>query len=74
MESTTAHQHSNDRLLFTSEVAHKYGFSEPTLRWYRSMGIGPKSWKAGRRVRYRESDVLEWLAAQESKSARGGVA
>ena len=45
----------------------------PTLDWYRAMGRGPKSFKVGRRVRYRESDLLEWLAAQEEASARGGV-
>lgn len=60
-------------ILFTPEVSERYGIPEATLRWYRSMGLGPKSFKVGRRVRYRESDVLEWLAAQEKKTTRGGV-
>jgi predicted DNA-binding transcriptional regulator AlpA len=60
-------------LLGIPETSGLTGTPEATLRWYRSVGIGPKSFKVGRRVRYHKSDVLEWLAAQENKSARGGV-
>jgi predicted DNA-binding transcriptional regulator AlpA len=42
-------------------------------RLYRSHGIGPKSWKCGRCVRYWPSDVLAWMAAQEATTAKGGI-
>jgi hypothetical protein len=35
-----------------------------TLRFWRHKGIGPKSFKVGRRVMYREDDVAAWLEAQ----------
>jgi hypothetical protein len=38
---------------------------EGTLRYWRHLGSGPKSFKMGpRRVVYREQDVLEWVDAQ----------
>jgi DNA-binding transcriptional MerR regulator len=56
-----------------TEVSGALNIPVPTLRWYRATGIGPKSFKVGRRVRYHKADVLEWLAAQEAKTAVGGV-
>ena len=35
-----------------------------TLRWWRHRGIGPRSFKLGRTVRYRRHDVLRWLSQQ----------
>jgi predicted DNA-binding transcriptional regulator AlpA len=55
------------------EVSAFTGIPEPTWRWYRSVGKGPKSFRLGRRIRYHKADVLAWLDEQESKSARGGV-
>lgn len=55
------------------EVSDATGIPEATLRWYRSVGKGPKCFRVGRRIRYRKSDVIAWFAAQESASARGGV-
>lgn len=55
------------------EVSAYTGIPEPTLRWYRSRGMGPRSFRVGRKIRYRKADVLAWLDEQERKSARGGV-
>ena len=51
-----------DRLLTVSEVAEMTRLSAATLRYFRHEGTkGPKSAKLGRRVVYRESDVLAWI-------------
>jgi predicted DNA-binding transcriptional regulator AlpA len=63
----------NDELLSISDAANMSGHSVATYRWYRANGIGPKSWKCGRYVRYWRSDVLAWMAAQEAATTRGGV-
>lgn len=60
-------------LLGISEVSELTRVPESTLRWYRAAGIGPKSFKVGRRVRYRYEDCLEWITAQEAHTAVGGV-
>ncbi len=62
----------DDELLGISDAANLSGHSIATYRWYRSNGIGPKSWKCGRYVRYWRSDVIAWMSAQESTTARGG--
>lgn len=54
----------NDKLLTITEVAELTRLSEATLRWFRYCDKGPKSGKLGRRVMYRESDVLTWIDQQ----------
>lgn len=57
-----------ERLLLTSEVAEMTRLPEATIRWFRHAGKGPASAKLGRRVVYRESDVLRWIDAQFAAS------
>ena len=53
------------RLLNSAEVARIIRVPCATLRYWRHIGIGPKSFKMGpRRVLYREEDVLAWAAEQ----------
>ena len=53
------------RPLKIPEVSAMTGIPEATLRWYRHAGVGgPRSFKLGRRVMYREEDVLAWMQAQ----------
>ena len=60
-----------DKLLTVSEVAEMTRLSAATLRYFRHEGTkGPKSAKLGRRVVYRESDVLAWIEAAFSDEAR----
>lgn len=59
--------------LGTKQVSAETGIPESTLRYYRHCGIGPASFRMGRRVVYRRVSVESWIAAQEAASMRGGV-
>lgn len=62
----------NDRMvqcnmLTTAEAAEYIGFSEISLRRWRSQGTGPKYLKLGaRRVRYRREDLDAWVDSGSS--------
>jgi DNA-binding transcriptional MerR regulator len=60
-------------LMTTKDVESEYGIPEGTLRYYRSTGKGPASFRLAGRIRYRRSDILSWIADQEKASRRGGV-
>ncbi len=51
-------------ILTLDEVANLTRTSPNTLRFWRHQGTGPHSFKLGRRVMYREEDVLAWMQAQ----------
>ena len=53
-----------DRLLTITEVADLLRKPVATLGWWRHVGEGPRSFKIGRRVFYRESDVHDWIDQQ----------
>lgn len=59
----------SDKLLTVPEVAEMTRLPEATIRWFRHAGKGPKSAKLGRRVVYRESDVIAWIEAQFTAEA-----
>lgn len=50
--------------LTTVQVSEQTSIPAATLRYWRSAGIGPKSFKLGRVVRYRPEDVDAWMQAQ----------
>lgn len=53
------------RLLTLPQTAELLQTPEATLRFWRHQGdVGPASAKIGRRVMYREADVLAWIDAQ----------
>jgi excisionase family DNA binding protein len=52
------------RLLTQSEAARVLRLSERTLERLRLQGGGPLYVKAGRSVRYRETDLEAWIAAR----------
>lgn len=58
-----------DKLLKIEDVAEMTGVATNTLRYWRHRGVGPKSAKFGRRIVYRESDVLAWIDEQFEASA-----
>jgi DNA-binding transcriptional MerR regulator len=60
-------------LMTTKDVENEYGIPEGTLRYYRSTGVGPASFRLGGRVRYRRTEVLNWVAEQERTTRRGGA-
>ena len=44
-------------------LAELLGLPERTPEQWRYLGRGPKFMRVGRHIRYRESDVLEWMKA-----------
>lgn len=52
-------------LLTTTEVAAILRTPPGSLRWWRHVGTGPRSFKIGRRVVYRDDDLAAWVAEQE---------
>jgi predicted DNA-binding transcriptional regulator AlpA len=59
--------HSDDEigdLLTLQEVAKLLRVPDATLRYWRYLGTGPRSFRVGRGVRYWRRDVHSWLQAQ----------
>jgi excisionase family DNA binding protein len=61
--------HSGNKYLTTEEVAELLRTSPESVRFWRSNGKGPRSFKVGRRVLYALEDVETFIA-----TARGGAA
>lgn len=59
----------DDPLLLIDEAAELTRRSVNTLRWLRHRGEGPPAYRSGRRIYYRRSAVLAWLAEQERLGA-----
>lgn len=59
-------------LLTTAEVAARTRAPVETVRYWRTVGKGPRSFKLGRRVLYDSADVEAWI--EESKCSGTGVA
>lgn len=45
---------------------------ENSLRWYRTTGDGPRSYKLGGKVFYDRADCDAWVESQKAATARGG--
>lgn len=60
-------------LMTLEEVSAEYRIPRPTLRYWRARGTGPKSFKVGRRVRYRREDV-EAFIDKAYEASTGGAA
>lgn len=50
--------------LTTAEVAERLRQPQGTIRYWRCKGIGPPSFKTGRRVLYPSELLLQWEAQQ----------
>lgn len=57
------------KYLTTFEVAELLRAPIETVRYWRHVGKGPKSFKAGRRVIYALEDVEAWIAEAKSEPA-----
>jgi DNA-binding transcriptional MerR regulator len=55
-----------DDLLTTAEVAEITRAPASTVRYWRHLGVGPHSFRVGRRVVYRRCEVTAWLLEQET--------
>lgn len=60
-------------IMTPAEVSKEFKFPIGTLRYYRSAGNGPASFRLAGRVRYWRADVLAWIADQERATRRGGA-
>jgi hypothetical protein len=59
----------DDALLTINEAAEILRSYVDTLRYWRHLGIGPRSFKIGRRIFYWRSEVYRWLREQEAATA-----
>lgn len=57
------------QFLTTDEVADVLRTPPETLRWWRHVGSGPRSFKVGRRVLYALEDVEAYIAEARRASA-----
>ena len=58
--------HAHDGLLTMKEVANVVRVPVATLRYWRHLGSGPRSFRVGRSVRYWRTEVLHWLERQSN--------
>src|SRR3712207_5532309 len=59
---------SRPELLTIAEAAELVRAPVATLRYWRHLGTGPRSFRLGRRVLYRREDVHAWIDAQHGQS------
>ena len=59
----------NTELLTTAEVALITRAPAATVRYWRYLGTGPRSFRLGKRVVYRRHDVEQWLSDRETADA-----
>lgn len=52
-----------------SEVAEMLRTSPETVRYWRHIGKGPRSFKVGRRVLFDQQDVVAWVEGQRAASS-----
>lgn len=57
------------QVLTLPEIAQLTRLPVATLRYYRHIGKGPATFKAGRRVVAYEADVIAWLDQQRAQEA-----
>ena len=57
-------------LLTITEAAELLRAPVATLRYWRHLGSGPRSFRVGRRVLYRRDDVQRWVDAQRNSGSR----
>lgn len=58
---TSVLENRTERLLTVAEVACWLGMAEGTLRYWRHVHRGPRSLTVGGAVRYRRSDIEDWI-------------
>jgi excisionase family DNA binding protein len=56
-------------LLTITEAAALLRAPVATLRYWRHLGTGPRSFRLGRRVLYRRDDLQSWLKTQHAKDS-----
>ncbi|SDO49026.1 DNA binding domain-containing protein, excisionase family [Nakamurella panacisegetis] len=62
--NTVAVGAQEDRLLDVAELSALVGIPQQTFYRWRTDGRGPRAIKIGKHLRYRRSDIDEWLESQ----------
>jgi len=60
----------SDTFMTTEEVAHALRAPVETVRYWRHVGQGPKSFKIGRRVLYAADDIERFIESARSEGHR----
>src|SRR3954468_6051901 len=71
-DQTLGHEHTAEspaELLTIAEAALLLRAPVATLRYWRHLGTGPRSFRVGRRVLYRRDDLDAWVDAQRSQDS-----
>ena len=63
------HPAREPELLTITEAAELLRAPVATLRYWRHLGTGPRSFRLGRRVLYRSDDLRNWVDAQHGQAA-----
>lgn len=63
-EHSTHSPELDDDLLSLDEAAALLRTPVATLRYWRHLGTGPRSFRIGRAVRYWRHDIVDWLQEQ----------
>lgn len=58
-----------ETLMSTRSLAEYLDVSVETIHYWNSQGGGPKSYKVGRHLRFRRSDVDQWLEERANTAA-----
>ena len=61
-----------DEMLTLQEACRFLRVPEGTLRYWRHLGAGPRSFKVGRHVRYWRADLILWLTEQTNRTGTAG--
>jgi hypothetical protein len=67
---TEADADAGDEMLTLQEACRFLRIPEGTLRYWRHLGSGPRSFKIGRHVRYWRTDLILWLTEQTNGAQR----
>lgn len=62
-----ADDHDGDQMLTLKEASRLLRVPEGTLRYWRHLSAGPRSFRVGRHVRYWKTDIILWLAEQTTR-------
>jgi Helix-turn-helix domain len=60
-------KNAGDEMLTLQEACCFLRVPEGTLRYWRHLGSGPRSFKIGRHVRYWRTDLIVWLSDQTNR-------
>ena len=73
-DQTPSREHTAEpasELLTIAEAAQLLRTPVATLRYWRHLGTGPRSFRLGRRVLYRRDDLRSWIDAQRRQADTG---